>query len=723
MKPTFSLLARVALVLAGLVVFLTHADGQALTIFHNFQDGSVANDGAQISSGLIYGTDGNLYGSTYNGGDSGSEGCVFNITPAGVVTILHSFGDGSIANDGNHSRNTLLQASDGNFYGVATFGGVNNSGVVFKVTLQGVTSVLHYFTDGSVANDGAFPDSNLVEGSDGNFYGTTDAGGTASAGTIYKMTPAGGVTILHNFGDGSVTGDGSNPQGGLILAADGNFYGTVSQGGTASSGTFIRMTPAGVVTVLHTFNDGSVANDAVTPLRGLVQSGDGNFYGTSQQGGASGSGAVFKITPQGAVTILHSFDDGTVANDGTAPNGALMQAKDGNFYGTAFTGGNGTQGVVFRITPQGVYSILHHFEDGSVTQDGGGPEGILAQASDGSLYGTAIAGGNSASNGQGVVYRLVLTTSNLTSPVTATGSVSLPFSYQITGTNTPTSFTAAPLPDGLSINANGLITGTPTTPGTTNTVLTLTNSSGSSSYPLTITINPLPVPAVTSILTAYATVGTPFTYKTIAINAPTGYGASGLDPISLSIDGNTGIITGTPSQVGTFTVNLTASNSAGSSSAVMLVIQVFATPPMISQEYNLMHNFADGSVISDAFLPNSILQAFDGNFYGSALDGGASGFGAIFEMTVQGTSSVLYSFPSNDSAPTSLLQGADGNFYGTTSGIDQIFKVSASGQFTALHTFGAAGASNNFLTLNRLTQGSDGSFYGTTYNAQSNLAE
>ncbi len=411
------------------------ASAQAnLSILHSFGDGSVVNDGKYSSANLIQGSDGNFYGTTMEGGvaSSGSpvgEGAVFKMTPAGAVTILHSFGDGTVANDGAYPYSSLVQGSDGNFYGTTSAGGSADQGAVFRMTPAGVMTILHSFLDGTVPNDGADPETSLIQGRDGNFYGVTTLGGskagsnkdTAGQGTVFRLTPAGAVTILHSFGDETVANDGFDAIGGLIQGADGNFYGTTFSGGTTSGmaptgyGVVFRMTPSGTVTILHLFGDGTVPNDGKNPRAALISGRDGNFYGTTEEGGAAGEGAVFRMTPAGVVTILHSFGDGSVANEGTYPSASLVLSNDGNFYGTTVSGGttgNGTSGygTVFKMTPDGVATVLHSFEDGSVVGDGKNPEIALLQSRDGKLYGVTGFGG---SQSFGTLFRFALSHTHL----------------------------------------------------------------------------------------------------------------------------------------------------------------------------------------------------------------------------------------------------------------------------------------------------------------------
>src|SRR5664279_754435 len=234
-------------------------------------------------------------------------------------TVLHEFtfagGDGS-------SPQTLVQGRDGNFYGTTSSEGTSGNGAVFKITPTGTLTTLHSFS----GSDGQNPCDGLVQGIDGIFYGTTAFGGTSRSGTVFKIAPAGTLTTLHSFA-GS---DGSDPQAGLVQGTDGNFYGTTSYGGTGGNGTVFRITSAGMLTTLHSF----AGSDGLVPIAGLVQGSDGNFYGTTSEGGAtykggaSGYGTVFRITPAGTLTTLHSFS----GSDGRSPAAGLVQGTDGDFY-------------------------------------------------------------------------------------------------------------------------------------------------------------------------------------------------------------------------------------------------------------------------------------------------------------------------------------------------------------------------------------------------------
>lgn len=698
-----------------------------VTILHSSGDGTVANDGLDPNANLIQGSDGFFYGTSSNGGSAG-DGAVYEITPAGRVVILHSFGDGSVPSDGLAPKGGLVQGLDGNFYGVTSLGGSSSLGTVYKITPGGAVTILHNFGDGTVNPDGANPYATLVQDTAGNLYGTTQAGGSSSQGTAFEITTQGALTILHNFG--SVTNDGLVPNG-LIQGTDGNLYGTTQQGGTAGVGTFFEIRQGDII-IIHNFGDGSVTNDADDPTAGVIQGSDGNFYGTSNGGGAAGNGTVFKATVEGAVTILHSFGDGTVPMDGANPFAGLIQDRNGNFYGTTYDAGSNGRGSLFKITPQGILTILHEFGDGSVNNDGASPVAGLVQGADTNFYGTTTAGGAA---GEGTVFKLTPGIPELTSASSVSGTASLPFTYQVTTSSLTTGFTATNLPAGLTINAlTGLISGTPTTIGTNTVTLTLTGSSGTNSAQVIISIQSLPVPAVTSILYAFGSVGTTLTYTTIATNNATSYTATGLTGTGLTLTASTGVITGNPTTVGTFPVTLTAKNSTGTSAPVTLTIQIFATTPPLSKEYVVLHRFNDGSVADDGQNPFFITQAFDGTYYGTTYLGGNRDDGVFFNMNDQGTTTIVANYSTGGGAtpppvvPEGGIQGSDGNFYFTT---EHGGSTTSNGNFgrafipinpqgiqsQILHNFNDGSVPNDGSNpQGQPLQGLDGNFYGVTSN-------
>jgi len=357
------------LVLLFMVFAAATADAQ-FSVLYNF--GSNAGDpfGPHSSGVIVQGRDGNLYSTTAAGG-AGDNGAVFKITPAGVVTTLYSFTSG---NDGCCPYGGLTLGTDGNFYGTTAFAGTYGYGTIFKITPGGTLTTLYSFGYG----DGAYPSSPPVQGRDGNWYGTVNAGGANGEGTVYKMTPAGVLTTLYNF-DYTHGGQPFDP---LVLATDGNFYGTTNVGGSGGYGTIFKITPAGKLTVLYSF-DGTHGG---YPNGALIQGSDRNFYGTAGNYGSNGGGVVFKMTPSGVVTVLRNLNPGT---DGNYPLVGLVQASDGNFYGSNDEGGSNSDGTLFEITPKGSYSVLYNF-DGT---HGSEPQATPLQHTNGIVYGDAYTGG------------------------------------------------------------------------------------------------------------------------------------------------------------------------------------------------------------------------------------------------------------------------------------------------------------------------------------------
>jgi uncharacterized repeat protein (TIGR03803 family) len=359
-----------------------------------------------------------------------------------TANILYAFVYDGLAQSGfSHGDilyDELIQGADGNFYGTTFQGGagtcvgpfgVIGCGTVFKVTPAGDQTVLYNFTYDSSTNtavNGIYPYGGLVQGRDGNFYGTASAGGNSAAvcngtlgcGVVFKITSAGRFTVLHRFNGAFATpAEGGGPTGRLLLGSDGNFYGTTTQGGytaneVANQGTIFKITPGGTFTTLVSFEgDFNGFTDPDLPYAGLIQGKDGSLYGTSQFGGTSGAGTVFKYA-RGKVTVLHSFTEqaGQVFPDGAYPKAALVQASDGNLYGATSYGGALTtyyqSGTLFRITTKEVFTKLWDFNATDSNVNGIAPFGGLIQASDGSLYGTTSAGGAANS---GTVYQFMPT--------------------------------------------------------------------------------------------------------------------------------------------------------------------------------------------------------------------------------------------------------------------------------------------------------------------------
>ncbi len=403
---------------------------QTLTTLYSFCAQNNCADGQIPYTVLVQGRDGNFYGTTIEGG-AYSEGTVYKITPGGTLTTLYSFcadfNDSSCL-DGQSPDGNLVPGSDGNFYGTTYGGGANSSGTIFRITPRGSLTTLYSFCAQSDCTDGSYPYAGLIQASNGNFYGTTYGGGTNGSGTVFRLTPSGDLTTLYSFCSQINCGDGEYPYAGLIQGNDGNFYGTTEYGGVRNHGTVFRLTPSGDLTTLYSFCSQVNCGDGEYPVAGLIQASNGNLYGTTHEGGVtlSGGGTIFKITPSGALTTVYSFCSQAYCTDGHFPYAGLSQGSDGNFYGTTYSGGANFSGSIFKITPTGALTTVYSFCAQDNCPDGNDPVAGLTQGSDGNFYGTTEDGG---ANQGGTVFRLAVF------PFAVLAPTSLAFSQQ--AVNTP----------------------------------------------------------------------------------------------------------------------------------------------------------------------------------------------------------------------------------------------------------------------------------------------
>jgi uncharacterized repeat protein (TIGR03803 family) len=335
----------------GGTIFKITTDGRLNTLYDFCTPD--CTDGWGPSGSLVLDAGGNFYGTTSIYGTSHYLGTIFTVTPAGALTTLYRFCREATSCPGGARPEGLVLAADGTFYGMTALGGittfpnclgtegVEGCGTIFKATPQGDVTTLHKFD----WNDGGYPAAGLVEAAGGNFYGTTGSGGVHGAGTVLGMTPGGKMTSLYSFCAQTNCADGDDPQAVLVVGNDGDLYGTTALGGTGDRGTIFKITPGGALTTLYSFCGKTNCTDGEGPFAPLVLGTDGNFYGVTNYGGAYNSGTIFKITPAGTLTTLHSFD----GTDGSGPLGGLCQATDGNFYGTTLEGGASDDGTVFRL--------------------------------------------------------------------------------------------------------------------------------------------------------------------------------------------------------------------------------------------------------------------------------------------------------------------------------------------------------------------------------------
>jgi len=321
-------------------------------------------NGATPTGSLIQAFDSNLYGMS-----EGGSGGIFKCTTSGVFTLLNSL---------REPIGTLVQASDSNLYGYGS--GSIYSSSIFKCTTSGALTTIYTFPN-AVNNN---VDGSLIQANDGNFYGMTYNGGHAYSGTIFRITPSGTYIDLHDFGGSAI---GYYPVGNLIQATDGDLYGATSYGGKFGTGSILKCNPStGAISTLASFND----TNGIQPTASLIQGIDGNFYGMAVNGGINfakyggevGEGTLFKCSPSGVITLLVSFND----TNGGYPYGSLLQASDSNLYGMTSQGGSAGEGTIFKCTTSGILTTLVSFNG----TNGNTPNGSLIQASDGNLYGTTM---------------------------------------------------------------------------------------------------------------------------------------------------------------------------------------------------------------------------------------------------------------------------------------------------------------------------------------------
>lgn len=361
---------RFAILLGFLLSCVATMSAQTYKDIFEF-NGSTNGCCPQYPAIMAQGQDGNLYGVTPTGGSS-NVGVAFKITPAGTQTILYNFD----VTHGSNPNGGLVMGTDGNFYGTSEHGGAHAYGNIFQLTAAGILKVLYDFTGDA---DGGYPLAPPIQGTDGNFYGTT------YPGVAYKISSKGSFKVIKKIP--------STPYGALVQGTDGAFYGMTEQGGTSGVGTIFRILKTSVTT-LYNFD----STHGAFPYGALVQGSDGNFYGTTSGGGSANAGVIFQVTAKGALSVLYNFDPAHPANGYQAFAG-LVAATDGNLYGSTIFGGSGNSGVLFKITTAGTYSVLSNFD----TTHGAGAYPTPLQYTSGKFFGLTSKGGAA---GKGVAYSL-----------------------------------------------------------------------------------------------------------------------------------------------------------------------------------------------------------------------------------------------------------------------------------------------------------------------------
>jgi uncharacterized repeat protein (TIGR03803 family) len=713
-----------------------------LTTLYSF--GDMTSRGVVPQAGLVKGSDGNFYGTTSGGGTgTNSGGTVFRITTSGTLTTLYSF----IGSDGAAPSAALALGGDGDFYGTTSVGGAGTNcepgcGTVFRISSSGTLTALYSF--GNDPSDGYFPAAGLVQGNDGNFYGTTSGGGADGElgnGTVFRITPSGTLTTLYSFGN--TPSDGGEPQAGLVQGSDGNFYGTTVYGGENGLGTVFRISSNGTLTTLHSFN----ISDGDSPVDGLVQGSDGNFYGTTPTGGNTnlnyglGYGTLFQITPSGTLTTLHSF----TGSDGAYP-GQLVQGSDGAFYGTTQEGGASDVGTVFKlVVSTGVDCTLSpalatntigtaHIVTATVTSNGIAVSGALVNFSiiagpnlgQSGTATTSVSGkGSFTYTGTGGVGTDTIRAISLG----ATGTATKVWIAQACVTVTETVLHSFNNGDGADPEArvvegsDGNFYGTTMTGGKTN----LNNGFG---YGTVFKITPS---GVLTVLHSFS-------------------GSDGSFPVGL-IEGIDGNFYGTTRQgtAGNGYGTVYRINSSGSFATIHSFNGFDGEEPwaelVLGSDGNFygttlvgglnggwgtvfqitsagtlttLHTF---TITDGSHLQAKLAEGSDGYFYGTTSMGGTSqdclgGCGSVFKISQAGTFTSLHSFSAADGAhpQAGLAEGSDGYFYGTTFGFPNgdgtVYKISPNGGFVNLHSFSQS--VDGAWPQADLVQDNNGNLYGTT---------
>ncbi|MFD0894113.1 choice-of-anchor D domain-containing protein [Luteolibacter ambystomatis] len=573
---------------------------------------------------LVRDASGNLYGSTYAGGMG--AGTIFKVAPDGTVTTLHVFDQ----TDGWSAAFGLTFGPDGNLYGVAA-SSFSSQGNVFRITPDGSFTILHAFSGGA---DGGWPVTQLLLASDGNFYGTTNEGGAHGFGTIYRITPSGELTTVVSMKQDEV---GWVSLGSLIEGVDGNIYGTTTDnrvGGENKGGSIFRLTPSsGTITALATFD--ALPNMAGAFPHGVIQGSDGNFYGSTQGGGPNGGGTVFKMTPTGTLTLLKGFG----WPEAMDLYGSLVEGPDGDLYGTAQFGGPDGEGVFFKISPTGTYTVLSTLDqaDGHPYR----PQAGFILGEDGYFYGTTTAGG--PRNG-GTVVRM-----------NAAGEYTVVAGFDVNQDMW--------LDSALVQASDGSFYGT--------------SLAGGVGFGGIYRMSP---DAQISHIASFDTGSNQFFLSQLAL-------------------GSNGNLYGVQSRGGNYYVG-----------------GIYEVTP--EGAFSYLWSF-DGEYGSD---PTGVVQGTDGAFYGTTSQGGLMGGGVAFRLTTSGDFSLIAEFDgTNGFQPKgSMIQASDGNFYGvsTSGGSDMsidgsIFKLTPSGDLTTFALFGTD-PEDAQRPVAGLVQGSDGNFYGAS---------
>jgi uncharacterized repeat protein (TIGR03803 family) len=698
------------------------------TVLHNFGIDPPKGDGP---SGVIRDEAGNLYGTTYLGGTWG-EGVVYRVDKAGRQTVLHNFTGGA---QGATPTAGVIRDSAGNLYGTTRNGGSFNGdvcsypvshpvedgcGIVYELDAAGQETVLYTFTGGT---DGAAPYAGVVRDTAGNLYGTTEFGGRAGFGVVYKVDQSGQETVLYSFQGGA---DGSIPLAGVILDPAGNLYGTNTAGGdavgTEGHGVVYRLDPAGHERALYAFTGGADGSNA---LAGVVRDSAGNLYGTTACGGTGpaqsfctgGAGVVYKLDTAGHQTVLHTFTGGA---DGAVPQAGVVLDEEGNLYGTTSAGGAGNCpggcGVLFKLDTAGHETVLYSFPGGS---NGSGPTGAIVDSA-GNIYGSTNEGGVTnflCKYGCGTVYKR---------DTASQETVLYSFPVGIDGYD--------PIA-GVIVDSAGNLYGTAAGGGTTEYggIVYKVDSSGYE----TVLYN----------FTGGADGGDPFA-GIIADSASNFYGTtrvggtadagvvykldtSGHETVLHSFDGGAAGAGPEAGVIRDLAGNLYGTTTyGGSGDCEQGCGVVFELEP--AGRYKVLYTFTGGA---DGANPTAgLIRDSAGALYGTAYQGGRGscypehGCGVVFKLDTTGNYTVLYRFTGDADGGNPIagvIADSAGNLYGTTSGgagtcyyplpagCGVVFKLDPAGQETVLYSF--TGRADGGYPTAGVIRDSAGNLYGTTH--------
>jgi uncharacterized repeat protein (TIGR03803 family) len=597
-------------------------------------------------------------------------------------TVIYSF---STFPYGANPYAPLVRDAEGNLYGTTNQGGLADVGLVFRLSPSGKETVLHNFMGGS---DGANPYSGVLLTASGSLYGTTYQGGDSNAGVVYEISPSGKETVLYSFSGGA---DGGNPYAGVIADSAGNLYGTTYNGGASGYGTVYKLSPTGQETVLHSFTDGA---DGGNPYAGVVRDSSGNLYGTAVNGGAAPyypAGVVYKLSPAGQETVLYSFN---ADNFGPGqPYAGVILDSAGDLYGAAAGGGEHDGGCVYEISAAGAFSALYSFY---LNRGPAVPKGGLARDLSGNLYGTAE---EYNLTGLGAVYKLE-----------PGGRIEVLYTFAGSGDDTYKGYMNA----GVILDSEGNLYGTTPYGGMQGMVYKLSPSGTE-----TTVYNFTPAPGGTTASAGVTRDETGNLYGAAQKGGPSNWGvvcmvdAAGREKVLYSFTG--GADGGSPEWApvvdseGNVYGTTQGGGSAPGSSGFGVVYKVGT-----SGEETVLHTFTGGA---DGGYPNFLTTDKAGNLYGTAWYG-VYGGGVLYRIDKSGQQAILYSFTggADGANPGSPILDRAGNVYGVaagggTYGWGAIFKVDPSGEETVLYSFpgGPEGAGPAGITLD-----STGNVFGAT---------